>query len=72
MNYNFFKKYLINFIFKIVAEFYENRLPLLCRACCQQDVRCLTTVSGQNQTIGSVRQGYVEIKSTLFSKRKRK
>jgi len=41
-------------------------LPLLCRACCQQEVRCLTTVSNENQLVGSIRQGYVEIKSTLF------
>lgn len=45
-------------------------MPLLCRACCRQDVRCLTTVAGENQSVGSIRQGYVEIKSNLFRRKR--
>ena len=51
---------------QVVLEFYENRLPSLCQLCCQQNVRCVATISGETQTIGSIRQGYVGIESTFI------
>lgn len=36
----------------------------------QQDVRCFKKLTGEIESIGSIREGYVVIKSTLFREKK--
>lgn len=51
---------------------YQNRLPLLCRMCCLQEVRGSSMETGENALIGSIRQGYVEDASNLFISKARR
>nr|ACF16066.1 hypothetical protein [Adineta vaga] len=57
---------------QIVFEFYQNRLPQFCQICCKQEVQCRSIISNESVVVGSVRQGYVQMKNYFIYSREQR